>query len=152
MIRAGLLCLWLHSDQWIRELSERSARIKPQDFRFPILNDHKPPGELHPPAHSSSVSAYSSPERLAMSFTNYSHLYLAEDTGHILIAVSVLFIILDTIFLTLRFYAGILHKTSVGVDDFVISVAWCTHIGLCILGISTSIPPLSPRSMILITY
>jgi hypothetical protein len=87
-----------------------------------------------------------------MSSTNYPHLYLAEDTGHILIAVSVLFIILDTIFLALRFYAGKLHKTSVGVDDFVISLAWCTHVGLCILGISRSILPLSPRSMVLITY
>lgn len=73
-----------------------------------------------------------------MNSTHNSLLYL-EDTGHILVAVSVLFIVLDTLFLALRFYAGKLHKTSVGVDDLVILVAWFTHIGLCILGISMSI-------------
>jgi hypothetical protein len=80
-----------------------------------------------------------------------SHLNLAEDTGHALIAVSDLFICLDTIFLMLRFYAGKLHKTSVGIDDLVILVAYFTHINLCILGISMSILLISSRSMVIIT-
>jgi hypothetical protein len=44
---------------------------------------------------------------------------LADRTWHILIAGSVLFICLDTIFLMLRFYPGKLHKTLVEMDDLV---------------------------------
>lgn len=87
-----------------------------------------------------------------MNSTSHSHLKLAEDTGHILTAVSVVFICLDTIFLVFSFYAWGLNKASAGLDDLVISVAWFTHIGLCVLGISRPILPLSPRSMMLITY
>jgi hypothetical protein len=66
----------------------------------------------------------------------YSPEYLAEDIGKTLIIISVLFICLDTIFLGLRFYTQKLTRAPVGLDDFVIPLAWFTHVGLCILGIS----------------
>lgn len=66
----------------------------------------------------------------------YSPEYLAEDSGKTLVAISALFICLDTIFLGLRFYTQKLTRAPLGLDDFVIPFAWLTHVGLCILGIS----------------
>lgn len=68
----------------------------------------------------------------------YSPEYLAEDRGQTMIAISVLFIVLDIVFLWLRAYAQKLARIAIGLDDIIISLACFTHIGLCILGISKS--------------
>lgn len=67
---------------------------------------------------------------------HYSTEYLAEDRGRTLISISVLFILLDTIFVALRLYGQRIARAPIGLDDFIIPLAWFTHIGLCILGIS----------------
>jgi hypothetical protein len=65
--------------------------------------------------------------------------YLAEDSGQILVAISILFICSDTVFVALRFYARRMIRSSTGLDDFIIPFSWMTHVGLCVLGISKSI-------------
>ncbi|KAF1956866.1 hypothetical protein CC80DRAFT_593548 [Byssothecium circinans] len=62
--------------------------------------------------------------------------YLAEDSGPTLIAISVLFIVLDSIFVALRFYARNLNHSPIGLDDFIVPFGWFNHVGLCILGIT----------------
>jgi len=62
--------------------------------------------------------------------------YLAENQGHVLVAFAVLFIIVDSLFVALRFYAQRLNKTPFGLDDLIIPFAWLVQVGLCLLGIS----------------
>jgi hypothetical protein len=62
--------------------------------------------------------------------------YLAEYSGGTLIAISVLFIVLDTILVALRFYARHLIRSPICLDDFIVPFGWLTHVGVCILGIS----------------
>lgn len=62
--------------------------------------------------------------------------YLDEYSGHTLLAICVLFIILETVFVAMRYYARNLTPTGLGWDDAIISLAWLANVGLCILCIS----------------
>ncbi|KAF2202540.1 hypothetical protein GQ43DRAFT_307710 [Delitschia confertaspora ATCC 74209] len=62
--------------------------------------------------------------------------YLAEDEGHTMIAIAILFIILNTLSVAIRFYARRLNKSTLGSDDLVIPFAWLVNVGLCALGIT----------------
>ncbi|KAI4162631.1 MAG: hypothetical protein LQ342_003677 [Letrouitia transgressa] len=62
--------------------------------------------------------------------------YLNEYEGDKLIAICALFIILETTFVALRYYARHLTPAGLGWDDAIIPVAWLTNIGLCILCIN----------------
>jgi len=66
----------------------------------------------------------------------YSPAYLAEDSGKTLVTISILFIVVDTIFVALRFYSQRIARAPIGLDDVLIPFAWFAHIGLCILGIT----------------
>jgi uncharacterized membrane protein (DUF485 family) len=61
--------------------------------------------------------------------------YHAENQGHVLVAVAILFIVLDILFVALRSYAQRLNEASIGLDDMIIPFAWLSRIGLCILAI-----------------
>ncbi|MCJ1389690.1 hypothetical protein MMC18_002547 [Xylographa bjoerkii] len=62
--------------------------------------------------------------------------YFDESCGGTLIAISVLFIILEATFVMLRYYARHLTGTTRGWDDLIIPAAWFANLGLCILGIT----------------
>jgi hypothetical protein len=63
--------------------------------------------------------------------------WLAEDKGPTLIAISVLFMIVDTTIVLLRFWSVRLQKSPgyFSLDDVVIPIAWLFNIGGCIVGI-----------------
>ncbi|KAF2017908.1 integral membrane protein [Aaosphaeria arxii CBS 175.79] len=69
------------------------------------------------------------------STSHYTPVYVAEDHGQTLIVISAIFIVLDTVFVALRFYGQRISRSPAGLDDFIVPFAWFTHIGLCILGI-----------------
>lgn len=62
--------------------------------------------------------------------------HLHEFKGNTLLAICVLFILLETTFVALRYYARHLAPAGLGWDDAIIPLAWLTNIGLCILCIS----------------
>lgn len=70
--------------------------------------------------------------------------YLAEDRGHVLVAIAVLFMVVDSLFVALRFYAQRLNKTPIGLDDVLIPFAWLVQFGICILGIGTQAKSIRP--------
>lgn len=70
--------------------------------------------------------------------------YLDEYSGNILVSVCALFIVLETVFAALRFYARHLAASGFGWDDALIPLAWLTNVGLCILCISEDQPRLLP--------
>lgn len=63
----------------------------------------------------------------------FSEEYLNEYHGNTLLAVCALFIVLDTTFVGLRYYARHLTPTGFGWDDGIIPFAWLSHVGLCVL-------------------
>lgn len=62
--------------------------------------------------------------------------YLEEYNGNTLLAIAAIFIVLETIFVGLRYYARSHTTAATGWDDILIPLTWFTNIGLCILGIS----------------
>ena len=62
--------------------------------------------------------------------------YLREYRGDTLLAICDTFIVLDTVFIPLRFYARYLITSSFGWDDAIIPAAWLSNVGLAILCIS----------------
>ncbi|KAF2760796.1 hypothetical protein EJ05DRAFT_243018 [Pseudovirgaria hyperparasitica] len=66
----------------------------------------------------------------------YTPEFLAQNSGEDLIACATIFIILNTTFVGLRFYARFTKQTSLGLDDYVIAFAWVANIGLCVLAIT----------------
>lgn len=63
--------------------------------------------------------------------------YLDEYSGNTLLGVAGLFIGLNTVFVTLRYYARRQTTADLGWDDFIIPMAWLANCGLCVFGIST---------------
>lgn len=70
-----------------------------------------------------------------MSTSAYSPEYLSEYRGDSLLGVAALFIVLETVFVALRYYARHQTTSDLGWDDIVIPLAWLTSIGICIVGI-----------------
>lgn len=62
--------------------------------------------------------------------------YLEEYNGNTLLGIAGLFIGLNTVFATLRYYARRQTTAGTGWDDFIIPMAWLANCGLCVLGIS----------------
>ncbi|TVY75857.1 hypothetical protein LSUE1_G007077, partial [Lachnellula suecica] len=62
--------------------------------------------------------------------------YLDEYSGNILIGVCAAFVILETVFLALRFYAKSLTQLEWTWEDFLLPLAWVFNIGLCALCIN----------------
>ncbi|KAF1955429.1 integral membrane protein [Byssothecium circinans] len=63
--------------------------------------------------------------------------FLAADRGPVLIGISILFLVIDTAIVALRFWSVRLIRksaTSVTLDDAVLLGAWLFNIGLCIVG------------------
>lgn len=63
--------------------------------------------------------------------------FLAEDRGMVLVGIGILFLILDTLIVGLRFWAVHLIKqrhSRFTLDDVVIALSWLFNIGLCIVG------------------
>ncbi|KAH8589188.1 hypothetical protein B0O99DRAFT_637440 [Bisporella sp. PMI_857] len=69
------------------------------------------------------------------STTTHSQEYLNEESGHILTAASALFIVLNTIFLSLRFYARSITQGGFGWDDAFIVMGYVANIALCIVSL-----------------
>ena len=66
--------------------------------------------------------------------------YLNEYSGNTLLAICILFIALETIFVCLRYYARHLALAGLGLDDAIIPLAWMSNVALCIVGASESSP------------
>jgi hypothetical protein len=62
--------------------------------------------------------------------------YLAEYKGGQLVATSIVFIILETFFVVLRFYARRIKRASVGLDDWFIWPALVANVAVCVEAIS----------------
>jgi hypothetical protein len=60
-----------------------------------------------------------------------------EYCGNKLITISIVFIILNTIFVILRCYARFITKAAYGWDDYLIFASFISNIGLCAVSIST---------------
>ena len=59
-----------------------------------------------------------------------------EYCGNKLVTISIVFIILNTIFVILRFYARSITKTAYGWDDYLIIASFISNISLCVVSIS----------------
>lgn len=60
----------------------------------------------------------------------------ASDVLPSLVAVAITFIVLDTIFIVLRFISRtLIQKASVGLDDLLIVPAYAMNVGLCAIAI-----------------
>lgn len=70
------------------------------------------------------------------SIPTYAPKDLEEYSGNTLLAIAAVFIVLETIFVGLRYYARSHTTAATGWDDILIPLAWFANIGLCILGIS----------------
>ncbi len=66
--------------------------------------------------------------------------YLREYSGDALVAVAVVFIVLDLLFVGLRELARYRTKAAWGWDDYLIFPALIVNIGLCVHGIGTLFP------------
>ena len=70
----------------------------------------------------------------------YSAANYSESSGDRLQTTAILFIALNTLFVTLRYYARRITKTVLGWDDFFISAGYISNVGLCITAIRTQSP------------
>lgn len=64
--------------------------------------------------------------------TSVTQEYLNEYNGNPVIVTAIVFIILNTIFVCLRFLSRHLQNTAFGWDDAFIVPSWLTNIGMCI--------------------
>ncbi|KAK2035581.1 integral membrane protein [Colletotrichum zoysiae] len=61
--------------------------------------------------------------------------YLAEDSGNELIAISIVFAVLTTVFLGLRLFAKRFTAGGYGIDDYFLAAAYIIDLGMCAVGI-----------------
>jgi hypothetical protein len=60
-----------------------------------------------------------------------------EYCGNNLVTISIVFIILNSVFVILRFYARFITKTAYGWDDYLIIAGFISNVSLCVVSIST---------------
>jgi hypothetical protein len=72
---------------------------------------------------------------MAVPISSTDPVYLSEDVGPTVLGTASLMIILATGFVGLRYYARYLTNTSIGIEDFIVPLAWLAEMGLCITGI-----------------
>jgi hypothetical protein len=81
------------------------------------------------------------------SFVEPSAIGNQEYCGNKLVTISIVFIILNCVFVILRFYARSITKTAYGWDDYLIIASFISNISLCVVSISMYTlfyhPPLS---------
>ena len=77
---------------------------------------------------------------------NVTQEYLDEYNGVPINITAIVFIILDTIVVLLRYWSRRLQSASYGWDDWLIIPAWIFCIVNCILALSMFSPFLAPRS------
>ena len=65
--------------------------------------------------------------------------YLEAYIGHELVAVAVMFIVLDIICVALRITARYLSKTSIGLDDYLVVPALIFCVALCAVSMGESV-------------
>jgi hypothetical protein len=60
-----------------------------------------------------------------------------EYCGNKLVTISIVFIILNSVFVILRFYARSITKAAYGWDDYLIIASFISNVSLCVVSIST---------------
>src|SRR5690625_3493294 len=66
--------------------------------------------------------------------------FLPDDKGHQLKHTAIAFIVVETLFVGLRYFSRYLISSRSGADDWLMPLAWLFSVGLCVISLGKTIP------------